>query len=344
MYNDISDISKDVKDALAKLQTHLKYYYIYLPTADNVEDTRPSGFSNDQLHVLKTFPTSSSNQSYARVTYEQRDGILVQNLNAAQAHIKKLEDSATDNYRRIWIAGGTDLEETLSEWIDYLENVMHDIILFSKLNLAMLSSDIDKKNREISQIQDKIGQLENHHDQAYIEAENKIKETTSDIYYYILKRLNNLKEYPGELISREMIKSMNSRRSETELRNLLQKRWKVFEDECNQKVNEDIQNCRNHILWLVRDLPNSSSYDDFKPVRNILGDVDFKKSGFRRSEKSVKFKAKEMVRRVVLGLAKAGIQTWLDIIDHSPIGMITSGIDRGMRMITGNGENTQEGR
>jgi hypothetical protein len=141
-----------------------------------------------------------------------------------------------------------------------------------------------------------------------------------------------------------MIKSMNSRRSETELRNLLQKRWKVFEDECNQKVNEDIQNCRNHILWLVRDLPNSSSYDDFKPVRNILGDVDFKKSGFRRSEKSVKFKAQEMVRRILKGLAKAGIQTWLDIIGHSPIGMINSDIDQDMRMITGSGENTRESR
>jgi hypothetical protein len=134
-----------------------------------------------------------------------------------------------------------------------------------------------------------------------------------------------------------MIKGMRSRRSETELRNLLQRRWKALEDECSQMVNKYIQDCRNHIFRLVSDLPNSSSYQDFVPVRNILGDVDFKTSRVRRSEKSVKSKAMLLVQGIFKGLVSPSIHGWLDIL--SPVARITRSVVGGVRAITNGNEN-----
>jgi GTP-binding protein EngB required for normal cell division len=81
---------------------------IALPTADNVEDIRLFGFSNDQLNVLKTYPTLDPDQPPTPVTDEERSDILLQNLNSAQNRINRMENISTDDYYHILVVGETD--------------------------------------------------------------------------------------------------------------------------------------------------------------------------------------------------------------------------------------------
>jgi hypothetical protein len=75
---------------------------IAFPTEDNTEDTRPSGFSNDQLHVLKTYPILDSNQLPIPLTNEQRNSILIQNLHSTKDRINRMEYRANDDSTIFW--------------------------------------------------------------------------------------------------------------------------------------------------------------------------------------------------------------------------------------------------
>jgi hypothetical protein len=81
---------------------------IALPTADYVEDTRLFGFSNDQLGVLKTYPTLGPNQPRISMRDEERKFILIQNLKSAQYRINRIGNPANNDSYRILVAGDTD--------------------------------------------------------------------------------------------------------------------------------------------------------------------------------------------------------------------------------------------
>jgi GTP-binding protein EngB required for normal cell division len=78
---------------------------IALTTADNIKDTRPSDFSNDQLNVLKTYPILDPDQPCIPVTDKQQKSILVQNINIAQERIRIMENRANDSYYHILVTG-----------------------------------------------------------------------------------------------------------------------------------------------------------------------------------------------------------------------------------------------
>jgi mitofusin len=205
----------------------------------------------------------------------------------------------------------------------YLKKVMHDVILISQLNEAMVASKIDETIRKIHQIQDCIGQLEDKHDKAYIEAKNKIDETKSDIRDYILRRMNDLKENPENLISKEMIKGVNPKNSEAELQKLIEERWKEIEKEIDQKIEEYIQDCRNYIL-----------------IKSMLQDVDFDVFGIRNPEKSLKFKMKEIVQQVLSSLDEVSMQTWMNIMYQNCIDMISKYSRKSLEWIRGRSDKT----
>jgi hypothetical protein len=108
MYAIVFDLANDTREILEKLRTCVKDgNLIALPTANNTKDTRPSGFSNDRLYVLKTYPTLGSNQDHISMTDDQRNAILIQNLNSAQNRINKMKNNARDDYCHILVAGDT---------------------------------------------------------------------------------------------------------------------------------------------------------------------------------------------------------------------------------------------
>jgi hypothetical protein len=176
----------------------------------------------------------------------------------------------------------------LSPIVNYLQKVMHDIKLLASLNAVALAPMIDETTKRIRQLQDEIGQLEGRHDKAYIEAKNKINETISDIRGHILWRVNVLREHPEHLVSRDMIARIDMGNADHKLRRLLQEKWREIEGEFNHKVNEFIQNCINHINYLVEGLPRSSTHENFIPIKSMLQNIHFDVSGFRKPEKSWK--------------------------------------------------------
>jgi GTP-binding protein EngB required for normal cell division len=185
-------------------------------------------------------------------------------------------DNKSDYARREIPSEWIDMEECLNTFIykrfnfrklspivNYLKKLMHDVILLSQLNEAIIASRIDETTRKVHKLQNSISQLKDRlHDKAYIKAKKKIDATIYDIRDYILWAMHGLKENPEKLVSIEMISRIDSNITEAELYKLLQERWKEVEEECSRKVNEHIQNYVNYIDQLVKDLPKSSMHDE----------------------------------------------------------------------------------
>jgi mitofusin len=99
-------LTNDAKEVLETLRKCVEERrLIAFPTADNTKDTRPSGLSNDQLNVLKTYPTLGPDGDYITVTDEIQNTILTRNINSAQEHIEKMKDRAKSDYYHILVAG-----------------------------------------------------------------------------------------------------------------------------------------------------------------------------------------------------------------------------------------------
>jgi GTP-binding protein EngB required for normal cell division len=226
----------------------------------------------------------------------------------------------------------------LSPIVNYLQKVMHDIKLLASLNAVALAPMIDETTKRIRQLQDEIGQLEGRHDKAYIEAKNKINETISDIRGHILWRVNVLREHPEHLVSRDMIARIDMGNADHKLRRLLQEKWREIEGEFNHKVNEFIQNCINHINYLVEGLPRSSTHENFIPIKSMLQNIHFDVSGFRKPEKSWKSIIEKTAKNVFSGLEQVSMNTWSRMMYKTPMNMLSKNTKKNHKMIEGNGE------
>jgi GTP-binding protein EngB required for normal cell division/glycine cleavage system H lipoate-binding protein len=200
----------------------------------------------------------------------------------------------------------------LSPIKNYLQMLMHDVILFSLLNETIVAANIKEMTREILQLGDNISQLEDRHDKAYIEAKKKINEIISDIRGYILEKINDLKEHPEKLISREMLSRIGLVTMEADLHRLLQERRKEIEEECNQKVDEYIQSYKNYIDQLVKELPESSRHEGFSTIKSMLQSLNFVIFGIRKQESSLTYKVLSVEKQVLLDLMKDSTQTQSD--------------------------------
>jgi hypothetical protein len=114
----------------------------------------------------------------------------------------------------------------LSPITNYLQMLMHDMILLAQLNIAIIAPKVDDMTRKIRQLQDSISRLKDKHDKAYMKVKNKVNVTISDVRSYVLWTMNGLRENPEKLVSKEMISRINSKITEAELYILLQERWK----------------------------------------------------------------------------------------------------------------------
>jgi hypothetical protein len=195
----------------------------------------------------------------------------------------------------------------------YLQMLMHDAMLLSQLNIADISSKIERLTGEVLQFQSSIGQLEDLHDKAYIEARNKINDTITVIRTYILQKMNDLKRNPEKLISREMIRRLDPKTTEADLHRLIQSKLKEVEGELNQTINVHVQNCAYYIYRLVEGLPKSSTHKNFDKVKELLQKVDLDAYGFRKPEKSFKHRVQKVMQQALSNLGQDSIQTWSGI-------------------------------
>jgi hypothetical protein len=189
----------------------------------------------------------------------------------------------------------------------YLQRLMYDVILLVQLNIAAIEPKIDETTRKIRQLVDNIGQLKDKYDKAYIEAKEKIAETTNDVCNYILREINDLKEYPEKLISRETIGNhINSLNSKDEFQRLLQEKLNEIEQKLNQGIIKYIQECTNHIDLLVKDLPKSSTCENFITIKTMLQGLHLDMSSIKKPETSLEFRVQK-VEQVIL------YPTWMDV-------------------------------
>jgi hypothetical protein len=101
-------LANNAKETLEILHKYVKERdLIVLSTADNIKDTCLSGFSDNQLHVLKTCPILNLDQSCTPKTNEQRNIDHVQDLNSAKDFIEKMNDRAKNDCYHILVAGET---------------------------------------------------------------------------------------------------------------------------------------------------------------------------------------------------------------------------------------------
>jgi mitofusin len=223
----------------------------------------------------------------------------------------------------------------LSPIKNYLQKLMYDVTLLTQLNIAMVAPKINETTGKIRKLQDSIGQLEDEHYEAYIKAKKKIDETISDTRDYILTTMNDLKEHPEKLISEEAISSIDLKNVEAELHRIIRKRWKEFEEECNQKVEEYIRNCTNYIDQLVKGFPKSSTHDSFIPIKMMLQDLDFDASGIGKPKTSLKSKIQEIVRQVLSDLEEASMHSWTRIMYRTVIDKLSAYSKKGLKLIMG---------
>jgi GTP-binding protein EngB required for normal cell division/copper chaperone CopZ len=238
-------------------------------------------------------------------------------------------------YLHIFIYDQFDFHK-LSPIKNYLQKLMHDAILISKLNLDTLEPKLNEKEMEINQLKDDIGQLENRYDEAYIKARDIIIATINNIHSNVLRIVNDLKNHPERFFNREMIELINSKATEGELQRLLQEKWNEFEEWCKHAIDMCIQDCTSEIEKLVEGLPKDSTDVCFTSIKLILQDVNFDASGIRETEQSLKYKVEEMAQKVLSGSVKNSKRTWRDFMCQTLIDKINKYSKDGLKLIMDN--------